>query len=63
MRWKTMTGMQYSMGFELGELYLVDEDMGDGKGKGLALGSGREGLVDDDTGDGGRMGLELELGQ
>ena len=43
MRWKAMTEMQCSMGSELVELCLVDEDMGDGKGRGLALGLGREG--------------------
>ena len=56
-------GMQYSMGSELGELYLDDEEMGDGKEIGLVLGLGQENLVDDDAGDGKGMGLELELGQ
>ena len=32
LRWKAMTEMQYSMGSELGELGLVDEDMEDGRG-------------------------------
>ena len=39
----------------MGELYLGDGDMGDGREIGLALGMGQENLVDDDAGDGNGM--------
>ena len=63
MRWKAMTEMQYSMGSELGELGLVDEDMEDGRGKGLVIRLWQKNLVDDDAGDGGQMELGLDREQ